>query len=191
MADVEPPTQPVESKGKDDIEFLLKVIGRYDTYIGTTNTKAAGLVALCAFLVGSALSKWNDLVSGPRPLQWAIGICLFFATLAALASIFRAMEAIFPQTRSPERPQEYSSLIAYSAVAKHSADSYHKSILGQVESARVLDCAFQVHTLAVIATDKFAKLQKSFWWLLWLVIPLTGLAVVLRFLSEVFAALMR
>ncbi|AUX35790.1 MULTISPECIES: Pycsar system effector family protein [Sorangium] len=179
-----PPSEPVASTGKDDIDFLLKVIGRYDTYIGTTNTKAAGVVALCALLVGTTSAKWNELVMGPKALQVLIGLSLIGAAVTALLSISYAVQTVFPQTNSPEKPQVYSSLIAYAAVAKHEKpEEYHTAILAQDEHARVLDCAFQAHTLAKITDDKFAKLKSSFRLLTWGVLPCTGIALILRFIS--------
>ena len=104
---------------KDRIDFIFKVIGRYDFYINTTNTKGSLILAWNGLLIGWVLLKYDSILSlFPHPkAQIFASIFLSLSTLAALFSNVIAFQVVFPFLQSSSQYLEAKSLIFFGSVA--------------------------------------------------------------------------
>jgi hypothetical protein len=154
----------------DNREFLWKVIGRYDAYLGAINTKAAGVVAVNAFVIGIVVLRWADLMAPwsnqSASVQNLVSLGNFLVIIAilfgAVVSTYHAAGSVTPRADSPtDLVNKYKSHIFYGDVADFSHTTYHDSIKNQGDEDVVRDCAYQAHALARILNDKFATLKKA------------------------------
>jgi hypothetical protein len=167
------------------VEALWKVVGRYDTYIGSTNTKAAFLIAFNTFVVGGIVLKWQDIrsaVGDTSPPAFPLAAVLLLAAMgAALASLYLTFQAINPFLTSPKRPNEYHSNLYFGDVSEHAdPDKYLQAVGRWDEAGLQKDLAFQAHTLAGGLTAKFAAIRKAIWAVVYVQLPalaLTGVVV--------------
>ena len=165
-------------------EVLWKVIGRYDTYIGSTNTKAAFLIAFDTFVAGGIVLKWQDIksaVGDSHPQSFAVVAALLHVAIgAALASLWYTFKAINPFLASPKRPNEYHSNVYFGDAAEHAApDKYLEAVAKWDEAGLQKDLAFQAHTLAQGLTGKFAALKNAIWAVLFVQLPALAGAVLI------------
>lgn len=169
-------------------EFLWKVIGRYDTYLGVTNAKTAGVVALNAFIVGIVVVRWSDLVdawsntsTSTKALIATINFVLLLAIFGGVVvSTYRAVKTVAPRLDSPEDPaNKYKSRIFFGHVADFTHSDYYEAINKQTDEEALRDCAYQANALARILNDKFKMLGEAIAiQIKWVVIPV-GLVVFL------------
>lgn len=164
------------------IDFLWKVLGRYDFYIGSTNTKAALLIAYNTFVVSGIILKWRDIspcfASHPK-LAITGAALLFLLAIFSLASLVFTFRTINPYTKTCRQPGKYHSKIFFSDVAQYeSADNYHDSI--KMSSSEILfeDLAKQTYVVARGVDSKFAELKKAIGAILFFQLP-TLVAVLL------------
>jgi hypothetical protein len=174
--DVTTPSQePTRLTSAQANDAWLKIIGRYDFYYGSVNSKAALLIAFNTFVAGSIALKWADIEQafvGHRE-EFIVECVLLFALVAtSLVSLFFTFRAINPFLGSPCIPNDYHSLIFFADVKKFpTPDEYHKQVQ-QINDADMLrDLAFQAHSLAVGLADKFAHLKTGVGWILYGQLP--------------------
>lgn len=143
-------------------DFLWRVIHRYDTYIDTTNSKAAFLIAWNTFLFGTLVVKSADFAMGlsthPK-LQggfWTIAVML---AISCLASLWFTFKVVNPFLSSPRKPMDYHSLIFFCHVAELDESKYLTEIESLTEDKAVRDLAFQANVLAKGTTAKFTSLK--------------------------------
>lgn len=155
------PPQPEVNR----IDLLWKIIGRFDTYVGTTNPKATLLLTFDTFVVSALSLKWVDVSSQfsgyPTAQRWVSGL-LVLATFAALASMAFAFSAIAPYLRSHKAPGKYHSFLFFEHVAEHALGTdYHEAVaaVGTTEIEREL--ATQAHALSRGLRTKFRYLRFS------------------------------
>jgi hypothetical protein len=181
-----------EASGQDTTtDFLWKVIGRYDLYANSINSKAALLMAFNTFVVGAVVLSVDALLAQYRANPWAHGIAAFLFSLTALASLFallKALQAVSPYLRSPRKPMMYHSLLFFGDVAQHQNAQDYLAQLEKVQKSMLrTDLAAQAHALATGLECKFGYLTASVQSLLWVFLPSLALLFVLKVLLLVFA----
>lgn len=148
---------------RDNSGFLWKVIGRFDTYIGTTNTKAALLATFGTFVFSALVLKWSDFLlgfAGYHKLTVAAGICVAIAAAAAALSTALAFLTVHPFLFSPKNPGKYHSNLFFVHVSEHaSGDDYARAVKEIADENQELDLAKQAHSLAKGLTSKMHRLQ--------------------------------
>ncbi len=142
---------------EEQSNFLWKVIGRYDLYITTTNTKAVAVAAINTIVVGTLTARWTELlkpVLAIPMMKWVQAGLIVAACIGALVSLYFSVRAISPRTPSPP-----GSLIFFVHVAGYKeAGEYLKKVGAQTGADRLKDAAYQAHSLAQVTTAKFEQL---------------------------------
>src|SRR5687768_6211987 len=120
-------TEPAQAPGEDSsedprLDALWKVVGRFDTYMGSTNTKAALLIAFNTFVPGSVALKWQDIErafgTDHRSAFVLASVFLVVALAASVVSLVFTFWAISPFLKSPKRPEKYHSDLFFCDVAE-------------------------------------------------------------------------
>lgn len=144
-------------------DFLWKTLGRIDTYIGTTNVKAALIVAFDTFLLGGLLLKAPDILTplkaAPVAHTWALW---FIATIgvASVASLWITLSVVQPFLTSNKRPGEYHSRIFFGDISEvKDAGAFLTQVRDSGADEMLDDLAQQVHIVATIACTKFTRLR--------------------------------
>jgi CBS domain containing-hemolysin-like protein len=85
-------------KTKDRIDYLFKIINRFDFYINSTNTKASLIIAWNGVVIGAILLKYTEVVSIFQSTAWAklaavvlltlIGTCSLISTVFVFSLVF-------------------------------------------------------------------------------------------------------
>jgi hypothetical protein len=147
------------------IDFHWKAIGRYDSYIATTNIKAAFLIAWNTFAIGTVGLKWHELLAPfagmPRTNMWA-SVCSLAILFAGVASLWETFRVVNPFMESPKRPLKYHSLIFFRHVAEFGSDEeFNAAAANRSADEFVSDLAAQAYTLARALTFKFSALRRT------------------------------
>ena len=145
-------------------EFLWKTLERYDTYVGTTLTRAATVTALNTLIVGYVILKAGDILvsfGGHVKLHWLAFVSLGAGGIAAFVSTFISFLAIAPYL-GPKQPKN-SSLIFFMDVATRDVADFVKSIEGLGCEVATRDLATQVHDVATGLKKKFDWLLPASW----------------------------
>jgi len=156
---------PLTSK----IEYLFKIIGRYDTYITSTNTKASLVIAWNSIVIGTVLLKYQEIIGSYETAQFArtlIPIILVALGICSATSIVLIINVIFPFLTSTSKPNTGRVLIDESAlffgsVAKLSVAEYEKQIRELTPSSLLSDLTDQAIILAQGLNQKMEWIRKS------------------------------
>jgi Pycsar effector protein len=172
----------------DAIDYLWKVIGRFDAYIGSTNTKAALLIAFNTFVPGSVALKWQDIQAafGPahREAFIAASVLLVIALGASVVSLVFTFRAISPFLKTPERPGDYHSDVFFGDVTKHERpELYYQRVREWTEERVQRDLSFQAHVLAQGLSGKFKCLKTAVAAVMFAELPMFGLMIVIYLYS--------
>lgn len=154
-------SQKNEAGAKTD--FLWKTIGRVDSYIGTTNAKAALLIAFETFLLGGLLLKSGDVLTPlkatPVAHSWALWLIALTGGLAVL-SLWGTLSVVQPFLTSNKRPGEYHSRVFFGDIAEvGDARAFVDQVREAETDAMLDDLAQQVHVVSKIAHRKFVRLR--------------------------------
>lgn len=156
---LETPPAPTALQPQEQADLLWKVIGRFDFYINTVNTKATFLIAFNTFMFSAIILKWVDLM---KPVEQSKGAVFFgtiffaIAAIAALTSLAFTFGAINPFLKSPEKAKKYHSRLFFEHVAKHEKpEEYLGEITSCTRAELVEDLASQAHSLAEGTSNKF------------------------------------
>ncbi|MCC5787427.1 MAG: hypothetical protein JJU33_12090 [Phycisphaerales bacterium] len=145
------------------IDFLWKTIGRTDTYIGTTNAKAALIVAFDTFLLGGLLLKAGDILTPLKPTPWAHTTSLWLIAAIAVASVVSLWITISvaqPLLTTNKRPGDYHSRIFFGDIAEvKDPGAFVIQVRNADEDEMLNDLAQQVHIVSSIACTKFKRLR--------------------------------
>jgi hypothetical protein len=175
----------------------MKVLGRYDFYNGSVNTKAALLVAFDTFVAGGIVLKWKDIQDAFGAQKIAVvfvAVFLLVALTASLASLCHTFRSVNPFLGSPTIPKNYHSLLFFSAVNEFTAEGYHAEVAKITDEELLRDLAYQAHALAGGLCGKFAALKKAIWWILFVQIPALaalGLTFLIALLVEILPRIVR
>jgi len=183
-------TSTNEHSDQDNQDFLKYVIGRFDFYIGTTNSKAALLLAFNTFLSSAIVLKWPDLSKGfaghPVLLKAAM-LFLGAAACGCLASLWATFEVVNPFLKSPESPGEYHSNVFFGHVARHAGgEEYLRAVEQQKPSQRTNDFGNQAHAVAQGVIRKFRWMKVAVGLILFVEIPALGGILLLKIGELVF-----
>lgn len=149
---------------KDKIDFLFKIIGRFDFYINSTNTKGSLILAWNGLLIGSLIIKYDTiLLLYPDQSRFRLiaSALLFLSALCAVISNIVALRVVFPFLQSSSQFLEPKSLIFYGSVARFTTEDYSEKIRGSSKAGLVEDLCDQAVTLAKGLHHKMMMLQKS------------------------------
>lgn len=188
MATGDPGAQPPEEF--DAADFQWKIIARYDTYIGATNTKGALLIALTSFVFTSIVLRWTDLTGSMSfrddqvVFKVLTGIALLVAAIASLIVTWKVIVVIKPQLCSPRKPGQYHSTIFFEHVAEYGkAEDYASAVAALDTPKSVEDLSYQAYALAGILRSKFRVLGDAIQIILWWVIPALGSLILIRLIA--------
>lgn len=149
----------------DKEQFLWKVLGRYDDYIGSTNSKTAIIVAFNAFVVTGIILRWNDigtLFTGYTKLTSVANLLLIVAAISSTVSLWFVFKSINPFLKSPEHPTKYTSAIFFGHVSKFNSPEDYIAHLNEMDQDRLFqDLARQAHSIAQGTKNKFDHLAKA------------------------------
>jgi hypothetical protein len=145
------------------IDFYWKVIGRYDSYIGTTNAKAAFLIAWNTFAIGSIGLKWGELLSPfalhPKTQIWAT-ICLILIVICGLAGLWKVFGVVTPFLGRPRKAEAHQSVIFFEEIARFETNAAYHAVATELDGeALAFDLASQAYALAKGLSGKFAALK--------------------------------
>lgn len=170
----------------DKKDLLWRVIGRFDFYIGSTNAKAALLIAFNTFVAGGVLLKsvdiWNLFGDYKAPAALA-SIALLVAALAALVSLWFTFKVIRPYLDSERDPNKYHSMIFFNHVAEWSSDRYCDELVKLDEACLEADLARQAHALAKGLRLKFEDMIFAVNAVIWVQLPALGIVVILLIIT--------
>jgi uncharacterized membrane protein YuzA (DUF378 family) len=192
-SEVQTPTPQEEGKpllcDKSDLnDTMWKIIGRYDTYMGSVNTKATLLIAFNTFLLGSVILKGQDVAAIFGSHSHAVMVvyaCLFIMSITSLLSMGYTFQAVTPFLDSPREPTTYHSIIFFEHVAEHSDESkYHTAITGLTDGAIITDLSSQAHALARGLRSKFRHLRTAFRIILRGQLPAIGVIATIWFICN-------
>ena len=138
------------------IEHLFKIIGRYDTYIASTNAKASLVIAWNGIVIGTILLKYRDIVDGYQTTEFAQGVVSMILVLIGLSStvsILFVINVIYPFLKSTSkistgRVLVDESAVFFGSVAKLTAAEYEKQISELTSDKLLSDLTDQAVILA-------------------------------------------
>jgi hypothetical protein len=154
-----------ESDGLPDrIDLLLKVIGRFDFYINSTNTKASLILAWNGIVVGALLLKY-DVILAQYKRNWfawvAAASLLSLIGMFSVVSIGLVFKVVFPFLKSTSKTTEGESILFFDSVASMGAEKYFDKVAHETSEEVLLDLADQAVILAKGAQHKMLTMQKS------------------------------
>jgi len=183
-------TPASDKSGPDHAEVLWKTIGRFDTYAGTTNTKAGVVLTFDSFAVTALALKASDIIGQfekyPIATVWVAGL-LALVTISSLLSMAYAFAAISPYLRSPKAPGKYHSILFFEHVAEYASDGdYLEALKRHDEEGLLVELSTQARAVAIGLRGKFRLLRKSVWVVLVGVLIPMALIVATRFVVLLF-----
>lgn len=151
------------------IDFLFKVIGRFDHYINSTNTKASIIIAWNGILIGAILLKFDDVLRLYQGAKWSVALASVLLSLigiCGLASIFIVFSVVFPflekTSQTPTgRVLQSESMIFFGSVAAMGKDTYTARVKECTSSEILSDISDQAVILAIGLREKMERLRGS------------------------------
>ena len=163
----------------EKIDYLFKILLRFDHYINVANTKALGLatvlvtlyIALISFFGTSVLS--NIKVLNEMSFAYCISFSvLVFISFSAFFSFNSALKVIFPDLRNIKNIETYKSNIFFGDISSRELKDFKNEISNLSYDIYIDDLENQVYTLSCIVKDKFKNMNKAMENLLYYFIPL-------------------
>lgn len=159
---------PGEDTEKPD-EFLWKVLGRFDHYIGAADAKAGVIATLSTFIIGGVFLRYERLVqtASMKGLVVFAMVLVFLSLGAATISLFPSLLSSRdsdPDGEDEEKDEEGGgSLIFFGDVAeREDSKDYRTDVAASDEESRFRDLADQVHTVGWLTDRKFTSLQWAY-----------------------------
>jgi hypothetical protein len=168
-ADWTPDKESAQLKAKDKIDYLFKIINRFDFYINSTNTKASLIIAWNGVLIGTILLKYGEILGAFHPAGWpkaAAGALLSLTGACSLLSNVFVLSVIFPFLRPSSKREtgrilQSESILFFGSVAAMGTEAYHKRIADCDADEVLADLADQAATIAQGLQDKMRLIRKS------------------------------
>ncbi len=114
---------------KEKTDLVFRIIGRFDFYINSTNTKASLIFAWNGIVIGSLLLKFNDILGlYPQKHQLVIGIFLASIGICAAISNIVAFQVIYPFLRGSNKSSENNSIFYFGSVASVKSEDYFDKV---------------------------------------------------------------
>ncbi len=155
------PTTPKSPR----FEFLWKVLGRFDTYIGATLTRAGMTAAFNAVVLGLAAGKWSEFFGMDHQHATAKCVVAFALVASAACSLFSlacALLAVDPLLTTPTTLPKMHSTVFFGDVARFTDPTSYKSAVDAAsEQDLESDLATQVYVVGKIVDTKFRYLKRA------------------------------
>jgi len=140
------------------IEHLKFIIGRYDHYFDTVNTKGNVYLSLNTFILGLCITAFNLLPTNLRNDQ--ILKCLFvLIMLLCAASVGTTLLALKPYITPKSKSNK--SIVYFGDVSHCGYEHYKKLFNEQTEADFLNDLTKQANLLACGLQNKFRFLSKA------------------------------
>jgi hypothetical protein len=163
------------------LDFLWKVIARYDQYIQSTNAKAAALLAYSAIVVGGILLKSSDILTMFQNHPVASRLVAFCLAIAAIASVIVLWVTFFVILPFLKSPPKGNSAIFFGDVANHETGKFYAEQISNLnEEAAVSDLAVQTHVIAGATIKKFRYMRFGMLAILGVQLPALAIIVMTR-----------
>lgn len=134
------------------------LIGRFDHYYESVNSKGSFMIGLNTFVLGGIIAGYaaysNHITM--NSYSWFL-LCSLFAF--CISSTILTINALHPFTRDNFSNKKNNSLIFFGGIAKHNADDFTKKFKSQKKDKIEDDIIKQVHALAVGLNKKYKKLK--------------------------------
>jgi hypothetical protein len=148
----------------------LKVLQRFDAYVGTTHSRAPLVLTFNTFSVSAILIKWDELLAGFKGhevyelLASGLLVIIALASLVSLAFVFRVVTPYVAKradrlARKEKAAAGATSLFFFEDVAAVSVDELLQAMENREESEVRADVAAQMHALALSLRSKFSDLR--------------------------------
>jgi len=170
MADNQTPkTDNNQLEAKDKIDYLFKVINRFDFYVNSTNTKGSLIIAWNGILIGTVLLKSDDILTVFQSKGWAkiiavvllvlVGTCNLISNVFVFSVVFPFLR---PSSKLPTgRIMQNESMLFFGSVAAMGSRDYYRKIVDSDVEEILTDLADQAATIAQGLEIKMQLIQKS------------------------------
>jgi len=169
-------------KSFNKIDYLWKVILRYDSYYNSISIKSSVILAFDLFLFTGILTKYQDILppGNSAALLIIAAILLVIIAVSSLLSIFFTFKVISPYLKSPIDPKKYVSNIFFGHVSlNEDHESYFDRIKKMDENHALEDISNQTFILAKGIKTKYNNIRYSVSIILFSIIPsILGLVVI-------------
>lgn len=178
------------------IDYLFKIIGRFDFYINSTNTKASLILAWNGIVFGTMLLKYDEIMK-LYPLNWprnfAVGLFCLIGTASMVSNGF-VFKVIFPfllptsdskkkqERKQPMVPSE-GSILFFGTVATMGREKFTKKVTSYTSQDYITDMSDQGVTLAKGLLQKMETLERSIQYIYIQLFLLACLSVLLAVVS--------
>ncbi|RYZ21834.1 MAG: hypothetical protein EOO16_11500 [Chitinophagaceae bacterium] len=162
-------------KNNETIEQAKFVIGRYDHYYDSVNTKGSFIIGLNTFLLGGLLAGYVGLYEKIEIPQWIVALIIAFGLCSILSSMLTVF-AIHPFLNSGNKDTKKRSQIFFGSVSQYDRENFIEAFKARTEQQIVNDLSCQVWILATGLTKKYDYLRIAGWLLivqLILLVPIT------------------
>jgi hypothetical protein len=144
------------------IDILWKIIGRYDFYIASTNTKSSLIMAWNGVVIGTVLLKFDDILknyhaSPEGPI--IAGALVVITGLCSLISSYYALKVVFPFLTSTSSNRE--TLVFFGSVAAMGVTRFTQKLADVSNDEMFADLADQGATLAIGLREKMNDLRNA------------------------------
>lgn len=175
------------------LDEALKVLQRFDAYVGTTHSRAPLVLTFNTFSVSAILIKWDELLVGfqghPVYARLASGMLVIvaLASLVSLAFVFRVVTPYVAKGTGRKAKQKKAgaglpSLFFFEDVAAVPVSELLRAIQDRDESEIRADVAAQMHALALSLRAKFSDLRWATLAILVVQLPAIAALVALKLL---------
>jgi len=148
----------------DKIDFVWKVISRYDTYISTTNYKATIILTLNIFLISGITFKSTEILiifNNLPTCRLAIVIILLLIGISVIYSICRAILAIEPNLG--KNNNQNKTILFFDHVKSLGSEKYLEKLNNMKPNDFLSDLCEDGWNLANILSEKLRNLSHSVW----------------------------
>ncbi len=171
-----------------NIDFLWKIISRFDFYFGTTNMKATVIVAFNTFIFSAIVLKIDELLLPLKPHKSAViitAILLVIAALASLVSLGAVFLVINPFLKSPKHDLTYQSKIFFQHIAEYKEPKDYLQFINKcTDDNWIEDLSMQAYALSKGLKYKFDKMKTAIGAILFVQLPALGLIVLIRIITQ-------
>lgn len=157
------------------VDFLWKILLRYDSYYTSITQKGTVILAFNLFLFTGIITKYTEILPnyGQHPVTfYIIVVLLVIIAVSSLLSIFFTFKVISPYLKSPHEPTKYLSNIFFGHVSLHeNPNNYHDIVKKMTEEQALEDLSKQTYILARGIHDKYHDIKYSAFIILFSIIP--------------------
>jgi hypothetical protein len=170
-------------------DLLLRILQRFDYYVGTTSSRAPIIMTFNTFVITGIVVKWHDMLSqfGRHGLVVVLaGVLLALVAFASLVSLRFIFLVIRPF--QPARPPDVSargargeSLFFFDDVSRVGSVDALRARADRYDEAELrADLISQLRDVAASVTDKYRYLHIATAAILYVQIPAIALLLVLQ-----------